>query len=152
MTKQVIVLLLSTSLFSCKNPGEKQATVPTAETAESLAAVHECYESNKASDTVRLTIDVTGNDVSGHLEYLLSGKERNHGTITGKLMGDTLLANYVFESEGTVSSREVIFLKSDSSLAEGYGSSLERDGQVVFQDRSAIRFGSGIVLVKTACN
>lgn len=109
-----------------------------------------CFES-QSRDRVYLSYDLIGNDVSGQLGYAIQGKDRQEGTVRGEWIGDTLLLDYLFQSEGALSSRQVIFLKKDSLLIEGYGTSEERDGKIQFIDRSAAKFGDGIVLVRKSC-
>ena len=67
------------------------------------------------------------------------------------MYGDTLLAEYIFKSEGITSIREVAFLKQDDSFVEGYGDVEEQYGKMVFKNRSALSF-TGKVLHKVDCN
>jgi hypothetical protein len=110
-----------------------------------------CYTGNSGNDTVNLTVNTTGEKITGSLDYRFYEKDHNSGTIDGRINGDTLTGDYTFKSEGTESVRQVIFLKKDNSLTEGYGDMEEKGGKMVFKNTSSIRFGEGFVLHKTEC-
>lgn len=129
-------------------PNTVQETTGARYSADSMA---ECYVSYANQDTVMLRINPGDTTVTGDLEYLFYEKDHNMGTITGAFHGDTLLANYLFWSEGMESEREVAFLRRGDSLLEGYASVIERDSLMAFADRDSLRFGDGYVLTRTDC-
>ncbi|MBO0933726.1 hypothetical protein [Fibrella aquatilis] len=110
-----------------------------------------CYAYSSAADTMRMTLNRTGNEVTGDLLYKLSGKDRNTGTITGTMHGDTLRAEYSFHSEGVESMREVAFLVNGDKLTEGYGPVTEKNGKMMFTPGASQTFDSKMALVKVAC-
>jgi len=110
-----------------------------------------CYAYTTNKDTVILQISVSDTLVSGTLEYKLYEKDRNKGTIRGSMKGDTLYADYVFSSEGMVSTREVVFLKKDSMLTEGYGERDEINGRLVFKNKTQLDFSGILILQKVDC-
>ncbi len=67
------------------------------------------------------------------------------------MKGDTIIAEYIFNSEGRSSIREIVLLRKDGKLYEGYGDVEERKGKMVFKDRSKLLFGDAIVFSKTDC-
>jgi len=109
-----------------------------------------CYSSVVKKDTVLLNALVYGDSIRGSLGYKLYEKDQNNGSILGTMQGDTLRAMYTFVSEGSESVREVVFLKKDTLLVEGYGELKDDKGKVVFEDIKNIKF-SGIVLQKVPC-
>lgn len=111
----------------------------------------ECYRWVKNRDTIQMTLRQEGEEVTGDLAYRFYEKDKSHGPIAGEMIGDTLLAEYTFDSEGLRSVREVIFVKKDGKLYEGYGDAEERNGRMVFKDRSTMKFGEGAVLSKVDC-
>ena len=129
----VLMLLLQ---IGCSNPADNSTT--TSSSADSLTTQPiqpspVCYAFASATDTVELKLLIqTDRSVSGELHYKLSGKDGNHGSIQGMMNGDTILADYKFMSEGTESTRQVVFLKSDSILTEGYGPVEEVNGKMQF--------------------
>lgn len=138
ITKVILFLSFGTTLMACQNKAP--------ETIQ-----QECYAYIENRDTVLLTIKTTGLQVSGNLKYNLFEKDRNAGSVVGKIMGDTLLMNYSFESEGMKSVRQVAFLKKGDLLIEGFADVQEKDSTVIFKHLADLKFNSTIVLKKTNC-
>jgi hypothetical protein len=67
------------------------------------------------------------------------------------MIGDTLIADYTFASEGTVSVREVAFLKKDHVLIEGFGDIEEKAGKSIFKNIATLRFDDKLALRETEC-
>jgi hypothetical protein len=111
-----------------------------------------CYAYTKGRDTVMMSMQIRGKEVSGDLTYNLYEKDRNVGSIAGELIGDTVLVDYTFNSEGSKSVRQVAFLKKGDQLTEGFGDVAEQGGKMVFKDRSKLQFSSMIVLKKDSCS
>lgn len=110
-----------------------------------------CYVNISAKDTVKLKVETFPHVVTGTLFYNFFEKDKNTGEIEGRLMGDTLLADYTFMSEGIRSTRQVIFLIRDSIAIEGYGALEEKEGRMVFKDIREIDFSKGMKLIKVSC-
>ena len=110
-----------------------------------------CYAYTKNKDTVTMTLDVNGEEYTGKLNYKLFEKDKNNGTFAGEMKGDTLIAEYTFDSEGMRSVREIVFLKKDGQFHEGFGEITEKGSKVMFKDRSKLEFGNAIVLAKVPC-
>ncbi len=111
----------------------------------------QCYAHATGKDTVRLTLQTTQPTVTGRLAYRYFEKDRSQGTIAGTMHGDTLLANYTFQAEGTTSVRQVAFVRQGAGFAEGYGDVAERTGQTVFAHPHALHFDSQNPLLPVAC-
>ncbi len=111
----------------------------------------ECYSYVTPRDTVYLHISRKNRNITGDLTYKLYEKDSNQGSLDGRIKGDTLLAEYTFNSEGRSSIREVIFLKKGESYVEGFGPVTEKEGKMTFQDHKNITFINGITLTKTSC-
>lgn len=111
----------------------------------------DCYQYVNNKDSVVLKLKVAGEEVTGDLNYNWFEKDKNKGTLAGEMKGDTLIAEYLFDSEGTRSVRDVVFLKKGGQLYEGYGKSTEKGGKMTFEDRSKLKFDA-IVLSKVPCN
>jgi len=110
-----------------------------------------CYAGQSGKDSFFLTAEVFPNVVTGTLSYNFYEKDKNHGTIEGRLSGDTLIADYTFMSEGKSSVRQVAFLLGDSTATEGIGAMEEKAGKLLFRNRDSIRFNDGIRLHKVPC-
>jgi hypothetical protein len=155
--KNLAFLLVTFSAFASCNPS-KTKTETAAGIADSAAPAEmkiqvpnqECYALT-GKDTVFLKLEKFPNVVTGALSYKIKEKDSNKGTIDGVLRGDTLLADYTFASEGTTSTRQVIFLIKDGMATEGYGSMEEKKGKMQFKDRRMVDFSKGLRLKRTDC-
>ena len=143
----VIIVLIFALMSSCND----QSTQPISADVKTVVSADACYLYSTDKDTVSLQITAAADLVSGTLTYRLYAKDRNDGTIQGRMKEDTLYADYRFSSEGMESTREVVFLRKDNILTEGYGEMMEKDGKMAFKNRQEITFGNGIVLQKTEC-
>ena len=142
-----LLTIFAWSIFSCTNTSEKK--VPDNTSIATKTAYCYSYVNNK--DSVAMNIDINDNTVTGELEYSLYEKDSNTGTIQGIIKGDTLLAEYSFISEGVSSVREVAFLKKENKWVEGFGNMEEKNGSMIFKDRSSLQFNSNIVLTEVPC-
>lgn len=133
------------SLAACHEQSTQATQGPTATTGP------QCYAHLTATDTIRLTLQTTQPTVTGQLTYHYYEKDRNQGTISGTMHGDTLLADYTFQSEGTTSVRQVAFLRRDIGFIEGFGPVAERGGKMVFEKLGALQYDAKYTLLPVAC-
>ncbi|MCG9791037.1 hypothetical protein [Flavobacterium algicola] len=144
-----------TILTSCKNNNEQELVVaPIAtEPAPMETTTKECYQAIIEKDTITLTVDVNSiNEFTGELNYSYEQKDKNFGTLLGNVRGDTIIADYTFQSEGKTSVKEVVFLKKDANtILEGYGHTVDMNGKVAFKDKSNLKFDGNVVYNKIAC-
>lgn len=146
-------LIISACLFSCqertKITGKKDINDTT--TTQVPVAEQNCYTFVKGKDSAELSLITTGIVSTGELHYKWFEKDKNAGSIEGEMHGDTLVANYTFNSEGKQSVRQVAFLKKGNQLVEGFGDVEEKDGKVRFKDLSKLKFDDSMIFEKTAC-
>lgn len=150
MQKLLIASLLFCGFLAACQSGKQQAET-TNQTVTADSSTARCYAYYSDKDTIRLTLTQTGETVTGDLLYQLSEKDRNMGTISGRMQGDTLLADYKFQSEGVESVREVAFMAKGGGLIEGYAPVAEQNGKMIFSDRSALKFTSTMPLSPISC-
>lgn len=159
LMKYLIFTALLIAVISCSNNNTQESTSATntdsTNNTDSLVAASarpapSCYQYIQGKDTVLLSISGEAVTVTGLLSYNYYEKDKSSGDIQGNMYGDTLIADYTFQSEGTTSVREVAFIKKDSSFVEGYADVEERDGKMVFKNRSNIQF-TGKPLKKAEC-
>ncbi|RZJ30485.1 MAG: hypothetical protein EOO48_04845 [Flavobacterium sp.] len=154
MKTQILASALAlTLLISCNKKDDNKRPIDTA-APEATAMVNSksCYQYASDKDTVSMTLAMSANNANGELIYKLAEKDRNTGTFSGTFIGDTLFADYTFDSEGTSSVREAVFLKSGDKLIEGNGEMEERSNKMCFKNPKKISFDSAtIVLVKEDC-
>ena len=125
------------------------ATAP--EPVDNTSGQTTCYKYVSGKDSVRIQLTTTGTQVKGQLVYSLFEKDNNTGTFEGQMSGDTLYADYTFQSEGSTSVREIAMLKRQNTLVEGYGDVKEQNGKMVFTNKKAITFSDNMVLQETPC-
>jgi hypothetical protein len=157
--KNIKLLALIMLIISCNNNSKtendnvendtiKNYDTGTSGKQESLSS---CYESINGKDTVYLNVFDSSKIITGALNYHFNEKDNNNGTIRGIMNGDTLIADYIFMSEGKASMRQVAFLKRANGFIEGYGDVKEQDGKMVFTNVHELEF-TGSVLHKIDCN
>jgi len=158
MKKTISCLLACIAiLFSCNNKNNTQtiSILPQdsnqAKPVVSLTGEY-CYSYIKDKDSVMLRIVVADSNVTGKLSYNFNEKDNNDGVINGKLKSDTLLADYIFMSEGKKSVRQVAFLLTDSSAKEGYGEQQEQNGKMIFVRPHRLSFNNSFILLKASCD
>jgi len=147
--KRVIVFAALT-LICCK----KQETISIPDVQKEITtgiSKSECYLGIVKNDTIHMSLTIKDSVVEGKLSYHFFEKDKNDGTLSGRMKGDTLFAAYTFQSEGSESIREVAFLKKGNTFTEGYGDVEEKDNTVVFKDKSQLDFNNKTILTQTDC-
>ena len=143
--------LLAASGLALLAACHEQSTQTAQEPPTAAPISPQCYAYRTDTDTVRLTLQTTQPTVTGQLAYRYFEKDRNQGTIQGTMHGDTLLADYTFQSEGRQSVREVAFLRRDIGFVEGYGPVTEQQGKTVFKLPRTLHFDAKYTLLPVAC-
>lgn len=92
-----------------------------------------------------------GETITGTLEYVLDGKDRNVGTIKGVVRDNLLVADYTFMSEGIRSVRQIAFKKQDSTYIEGYGDVMMEGDMTRFRNTDSLWFNDSIKLLPSNC-
>ncbi len=133
------------------NGGESDTNGSGGPTGSSADSVTRCYMYAANKDTIRMKLIQTGQNITGELNYSLSEKDANTGTINGMLRGDTLIADYSYKSEGKVSMRQEVMLRQGDGFTIGSGATRSEDGKQVFSDLGKLNFGK-LKLALTNCN
>jgi len=155
--KNIIPILGFAAVFmaSCQGGTAKktQAKIDSTIVTNTTAVVDsvQCYQYIKNRDTATLSIKTEDNKLTGTLGYNLYEKDKNAGTITGLVKGDTIITNYTFQSEGQTSVREVVFLKQGDLLKEGFGDVQEVKGEVKYKDLTKLKFDGSMAFSKIDC-
>lgn len=145
-TALLALLFFATLIVACQTSKEEKET-----DVKEKAETSQCYLYQTEKDTVTLNIVLNGDQITGMLSYQFYEKDANRGSISGIFKGDTLIADYTFKSEGVESVRQVVFLKTDEGLEEGFGESVEVDGKSKFKDINSLKFSENLSLKKTSC-
>ncbi|WP_129717988.1 hypothetical protein [Pedobacter sp. SYP-B3415] len=110
-----------------------------------------CYTYIKGKDTAQVHLVTKDLAVTGHMLVSFYEKDRNSGSLTGKIMGDTIIADYKFMSEGIESVRQVAFLRKDGKLIEGFAEMEENEGKMAFKQSAKLQFDGKFPLTETEC-
>ena len=91
------------------NSKKKEVVVPPLEVEAPLETPKkECYQAVIEKDTITLTVDVNSvNEFKGELNNSYYEKDKSFGTLLGNVKGDTIFADYNFQSEGKTSIQRV---------------------------------------------
>lgn len=151
MRKLLLLAFLLLGVLSCKKKEDIMETeTKLPEQEKKVAGLGaDCYAFKGDYGTVILRVTDLANGIKGYLKYDLYEKDSNNGTFEGVLKGDTLVADYTFQSEGVESVREVAFLIKDNQLLEGYGE-MTPDG-TKFKETKTLKFNTAMPLAKTDC-
>ncbi len=161
MKLNLFLLIIIGSLFvacghkTTEPPKEEPKVAPKEEPKNDMTAnegkAPECYRYLNNKDTIYLQISEAYNMITGLLLYKYYQKDKNLGTIQGKMVGDVLVADYTFRAEGRVSSRQIAFKKKGDDFVEGYGDVKDVNGKMVFKDVNTLKYNDSMVLRKVPC-
>lgn len=154
MIRSILPIAAIAFIFSScqsENSKDNSSNHASINTEEVKISDTQCYAFTKNSDSAKLNFISTNGITTGELSYNLHEKDKNNGIIEGEIKGDTLIADYTFNSEGSESVREVVYLMKGNELIEGFGEVEEKKGKTVFKDRSKLIFGNSIVFKKVDC-
>jgi hypothetical protein len=145
--KYLFILGIIGFTSSCNNQHQQSPAEKTTTDAGGL----NCYRYIKNKDTVILKMRSANGLVTGTLMYNFYEKDKNTGTIEGKIDGDLLFADYTFNSEGVKSVRPVAFKKTGNQFIEGYGETEENNGKMSFKNKDSLNFDHSITLAPFDC-
>lgn len=117
---------------------------------KSVSPLEGCYTMIQNRDTVHLMLSVKDTGATGQLQYKRFEKDRNDGILKGVVRKDVIVGNYVFQSEGAASIREVVFRIKGDSLFEGYGEVKVSGNTTKFANIKDVKFMT-TPLVKGPC-
>ncbi|WP_309613286.1 hypothetical protein [Flavobacterium sp.] len=147
MKSRILFSIAFLTLFvSCKK--ETVTTTKVIEKTKQSALEDEYYVYDQKGSKVELQLFHLANSdsVGGTLNFAFAEKDSNHGDIFGKVTNGILIADYVFQSEGKESVRQVAFKFKDDKAILGYGD-MTSDG-THFKDVTKVKFDSGVPLTK----
>jgi hypothetical protein len=144
---RIFMVIVITAPIACKQ--REKASDASAMSADSTSA---CYRWIQDRDTIQLSVKFNNGRVEGTLDFLFYEKDKSRGTIQGNMKGDTLFADYLFNSEGMTSQREVAFLRTKNSFLMGYGETTSHQNKELFKDPRHIIFDPNVELHKLPCD
>lgn len=148
MYRKILFCIISSQVFfSCINQVPDESASEELNTGEDES----CYRYIQNNDTIILTTRHSKGRISGTLLYNLYQKDKNTGTLQGKMNGNILLAEYTFHSEGTESIRPIAFKKEGDTFIEGYGETAIKNGRETFIHPDSLAFTRSIILKRYDC-
>ena len=151
-TRIIKLILIAFLLISCNDKIKNEETAKTSN-PEKLTENFRCFAYAQNQDTIYLKFTETKDSiVSGSLIYNFYEKDLNKGDFKGKWIGDSLFADYQFKSEGSVSTREIFFFKTNAGLIEGYGPVKDTLNKIVFQEHRTLVLNENILLKPVDCD
>ncbi|RDC55052.1 hypothetical protein DU508_18030 [Pedobacter chinensis] len=154
MKKLIPILTIATVfMVACESKTTTTATTDSTinSSTETQTGSAQCFQYVKNRDTAGLTLNIEDEKVTGSLSYNLFEKDKNKGVIAGIVKGDTIIADYTFQSEGITSIRQVAWLRQNDQLIEGFGDVEEVDGKTKFKNIGKLTFGKSTIFSKTNC-
>jgi hypothetical protein len=152
MLKKLIVLVIPVILATaCSNAENKTANSDSTTSAENESSATNCYLYASQKDTAFLELIREGENVNGTLIFNYYEKDKNTGTIKGKIKNNFLIADYTFMSEGMESVRQVVFKIENGFVTEGYGEILLNDA-ANFENVNSLEFPGTMKLKETGCD
>ena len=139
-------------IASCTNNKSNNTENLASQTEESKkTSPLDCYRYATINDTIILKLIHIGESITGTLVYKLHEKDKNMGTIQGRMRGDILLADYTFMSEGIMSIRQIAFKKEKDFFMEGHGDINTNNERVFFKNPDSLQFNDAIKLTEIDC-
>jgi hypothetical protein len=145
------ILILAVLLAACNTQVKETETNNPATVDQKNTKGTNCYLYAGLADTVSMNLTHLGDSVTGNLVYNFKEKDKNTGTISGKMNGNILIAEYTFLSEGIQSCRQVAFKLEGDKFIEGYGESYSRNDRFFFKYPDSLNFDSSFKLSETDC-
>lgn len=160
MKKLIMITILMTSIWGCKDKEKKEDTMVQPNMEETTIEMSDntidnlelgCYVYKANGNDVKMKITkIEGDAVTANLYYAYAEKDKNEGTFFGNLHGDKLIGKYTFKSEGIESVRDVAFKVEKNQIVEGFGNLDE--GGTKFKDTTNLTYSSTTPWKKADCN
>lgn len=162
LIKSIFTLLILFALVSCGNsdntsPATEGGSTVHGQANDTIVSSGEpvrlegCYQMVVQRDTATMYLNIIGNNVTGKLVYNHFEKDDNTGSLKGELRENRIVADYIFQSEGGTSTREVAFKIQDTLLLEGHGQVEERNGKTIFLQSDKLQFDAAHPFRKVDC-
>ncbi len=149
MKYSVIFIFIAFSAISCKKENvQKISENPSAEINKGKS----CYLAVIGKDSVALSLNQSGDDLSGEINYNFFEKDKSSGTFIGIRSGDTLKLQTKTLGEGRTTYTDVNLLEKDGKLHEGVGEVQQiNDSTFAFVEPAKIDYSQSFVFFPRDC-
>ncbi len=147
-----------TLLFACQSQSSEATQTPddttTVEAAAAPAAEDEqqvelCFLEVVGQDSTIVNLGIVGSEVTGEMFWRPFEKDGATGTLKGKIVENTITADYAYTIEGSEQVEEKIFVLYEDRLVEKSGPLEDKNGKLVMKDPATAT--DGAVLKKVDC-
>jgi len=137
-TYTTLLAIGSLLTISCQKKEEKTETdtvtteikTETEKPSETITDGKMCFLQIVSKDTISLTIDKKGNDITGTYKSVPYEKDRRTITFEGSLNGDTVTAVGTAMGEGQTQKEEIIFTLENNQAGIKFGEMIQGDDGV----------------------
>ncbi|RPE08503.1 hypothetical protein EGT74_15775 [Chitinophaga lutea] len=143
--------VLAGVLLSCNSAPSKKERDSAVTNPELTNTSASCFMKTVGKDTFLLQILVDDRKVNGVLDYNFFEKDQSSGILEGRLTDNILRASYSYTSEGTKSTRNVVFKLMGDQAYEGLADSADADGNPIFTPSDAALKFDPVPYKKQAC-
>ncbi|MCK7591787.1 hypothetical protein M0G43_14450 [Subsaxibacter sp. CAU 1640] len=161
MKNSIILFSLLTIFIGCKNNEKQQDENLAQPNSEETNKEKEsdamnklevgCYVYKADGTEVKMEVtNISNGNVRANLYYSYAEKDKNEGTLLGKINGDKLFGQYTFMSEGVESVRDVAFKIEKDQIVEGFGDVDE--GGTRFKDTTNLSYNTTTPWKKAVCD
>ena len=140
MKKYLAAFLIIAACNTNKSSNEKTTDATSVQKNITPASRSGCYVMQHNKDHAAMQLLVKDTVITGTLSYSLFEKDKNNGTLQGKINDSLLIADYTFQAEGMTSVREVVFKIKGDVLYEGYGAVIEKENKISFKNSKELEF------------
>lgn len=131
-------LLLAAVVTSCSQSGSQaNKNTDSLKTEVTNGNSDACFLKTTSKDSVMLQVHIQDTSISGDLSYRYFEKDKNTGTISGRIRNNIIHAQYTFLSEGVQSTRPVVFKLQNDKAYEAVPDSINPEGIPVFSANDA---------------
>ncbi len=117
-----------------------KAKMAAADVKKALKSDTLCYEFHLKKDVNAVQLIISGDNVTGEMNYLPYEKDSARGSLKGKKKGNEIVADWKATIEGSTQVEEVRFKIEDNKLLRAGGALAERGGKLVLKDPAKAKY------------
>jgi hypothetical protein len=95
-----------------------------------------CYAQRSGENLSALQMTIQGDSVHGYIAQEIAGGGGARGSFTGRMRGNLLTVDYIFEQNGAVQTHEALFKVEGNQLFQGAGSMILENGKMILRDKT----------------
>jgi hypothetical protein len=145
MKKLLLIFTLATALLATacqQKPASTSIETASEPATTALADGSYCYEYRVGQDVTTVNLVVTGNNVTGEMNWLPYEKDSGRGTLQGTRTGNEISAIWTYVIEGSNQTEEVMFKVEGEQLLRKTGELVDanNDGNLKMKDPASAAY------------